>query len=223
MYTSGDWQLSKTDVFWGEVASDEHVVQLYDNEEAFLDMLAGFAGSGFKAGDSVVLIATASHLEELGNRLKAHGIHVDSLIANNQYIPLEAEQTLSKIMVDNRPDETSFMQVIGETVKRARKNNRKIRAFGEMVAILWARDEHAATIELEQLWNKFCSQESLTLFCAFPRSVFNDSPYDSIPHICSCHSKIIDNSPRAMIEVRYKPTGVVATGVNPNGVIATAV
>jgi hypothetical protein len=209
MYTSGDWQLSKTDVFWGEVASEEHVVQLYDNEDTFLDMLAGFAGSGFNAGDSVIIIASASHLESLSKRMKAHGIHVDSLVTNSQYIPLEAEQTLATLMSNGRPDEELFMKIIGETVKRAKKNNRKVRAFGEMVAILWERGEHEATIELENLWNKFCSREALTLFCAFPRSAFDDSPYDSIPHICSCHSKIIDNSPRAMVEVLYKPTHIV--------------
>jgi hypothetical protein len=211
MYTSGDWQLSKTDVFWGEVASEEHVVQLYDNEDAFLDMLAGFAGSGFNAGDSVILIATASHLETLAKRMKAHGIHVDSLIANNQYIPLEAEQTLSKLLNNGRPDEQLFMQVVGDTIKRAKKNNRKVRAFGEMVAILWERGEHEATIELEQLWNKFCGHEALTRFCAFPRNAFDNSPYDSIPHICSCYAKIIESSPRAMVEVLYRPTHVATT------------
>jgi hypothetical protein len=209
MYTSGDWQLSKTDVFWGEVASDEHVVQLYDNEETFLDMLAGFAGSGFKAGDSVILIATASHLEGLAKRMKAHGIHVDSLIENNQYIPLEAEHTLSLLLADDYPNEKLFMEVIGQTVKRARKNNRKIRAFGEMVAILWKKNQTEATIALEELWNKFCTQEALTLFCAYPRDIFEDSPCGSIPHICSCHSKIIDNSPRAMVEVLYKHTSII--------------
>lgn len=209
MYTSGDWQLSKTEVFWSEVASDEHVVQLYDNEETLIDMLAGFAGSGFNAGDSVILIATDAHLHALGKRLKAHGIHVDSLIANNQYIPLEANETLSQIMVDDRPDEKRFMKVVGETVKRAQRNNRKVRAFGEMVAILWAANKPDATIELEKLWNKFCNRQALTLFCAFPRHVFDDSPYDSIPQVCSCHSKIIDHSPRAMVEVLYKPTSIV--------------
>lgn len=204
MYTGGDWQLSKTDVFWGEVASDEHVVQLYENDEAFLDMLSGFAGSGFKAGEGVILIATSEHLQALEDRMKAHGIHVDSLIANDQYIPLDAAHTLAAFMVDGRPNEALFMDVIGKTVARARKNNRKVRAFGEMVVLLWTKGNREATIALETLWNKFCSSEALTLFCAYPTDVFNDDTAEAITHVCRCHSKLINNSPRPMVDVFYK-------------------
>jgi len=40
-----------SEVFWGEIAPCEHLVQIYDNDGAFLDSLEGFVAGGLRAGD----------------------------------------------------------------------------------------------------------------------------------------------------------------------------
>src|SRR6202022_722238 len=103
-----DWHQSRTDIFWGEIAPCDHVVQIYENDGVFLDALAGFTGCGINAGECVIVIATQAHLNSLEKRLKSFGIHVNSLIEDDRYIPLNAEETLSKFMVNGWPDETLF-------------------------------------------------------------------------------------------------------------------
>ncbi len=61
------------DVFWGEIAPCEHVVQIYENDENFLDLLSGFVSGGVNAGECAVVIATAAHLAALDQRLAALG------------------------------------------------------------------------------------------------------------------------------------------------------
>src|SRR5690242_2720634 len=135
------WTASSNEVFWGEIAPCEHVVQIYENDDIFLNLLAGFVSSGLNTGECAVVIATADHLKALNERLADLGYAVPSLISQTQYIPLDAEATLSRFMVNDWPDEYLFYKVISEVLMRAKANNRKVRAFGEMVAILWAKGQ----------------------------------------------------------------------------------
>ncbi len=198
------WELCKTDVFWGEIAPCDHVLQIYENEGVFLDTLAGFVGGGINAGDCCIVIATDGHLKALEDRLTSYGIHVNDLVSENRYMPLSAEQTLSRFMVNGWPDEALFNKTISALIGKCSGSGRRIRAFGEMVALLWAEGNNGATVQLEHLWNKFCEQQSLCLFCAYPKSGFTEDINSSVMHICDSHSKIIAGTNKQMTEITYK-------------------
>ncbi|HUR40494.1 MAG TPA: MEDS domain-containing protein [Verrucomicrobiae bacterium] len=177
--------------FWGEIAPCEHLVQLYEQEGAFLDSLEGFVADGISRGESVIAIATASHLQALDARLAARGIPVEQARAEDRYIPLDAADTLSRFMVRNWPDEGLFRTLVADLLKRARAGERRVRAFGEMVAIMWARGEHGATVNLEHLWHSLCKSEDFALFCAYPKSGFTQDAQSSIDQICASHSRVV--------------------------------
>jgi hypothetical protein len=73
-----------------------------------------------------------------------------------------------------------------------------------MVALLWERGNSAATIQLEQLWNKFCETEVFCLFCAYPKSGFKNDAGASITHICKAHVKVICSDENFPAEIQYK-------------------
>jgi hypothetical protein len=178
-----------------------------------LDTLEGFAGCGFLSGDSVVIIATADHITELNKRLMKHGFDLDSLMALDQYTPLEANVTLSQFMVNDWPDEVLFNRLISKIISRAKQEDRKVRAFGEMVALLWEKGLHGATVQLEHLWNQLHSKELFTLYCAYPKSGFTQDANHSIDEICNQHSKVIDGDNHPSTEIYYR-SSVPANGLN---------
>lgn len=181
----------RPDVFWGEMSPCDHVVQIYGDDRVFLDGLEGYIGNGIRAGESAIVIATAMHLHGLEKRMRQNGIDVDAAKASARYIPRLAEDALADFMVDDWPDEGRFVEAMGELIRRARgQDGRKVRAFGEMVAILWARGLHAATIHLELLWNKVLASERFPLFCAYPRDTFSKNATESIVEICRIHSRV---------------------------------
>ncbi len=200
---SNTWEESKAEIFWGEIAACDHVVQIYEDDSTFLDVLAGFVGAGINSDDAVIVIATKQHLESLETRLRGHGIHVDTLTANGRYFPLDAEHTLSLFMSNGWPDEELFIKFISALLAKVKKNNRRIRAFGEMVAILWAQGHAGATVQLEHLWNKICLLEPLSLFCAYPKSGFTEDMNKSLQDICSTHSRQIRPSGKSMATISY--------------------
>lgn len=203
MNTELEWNRTSADNFWGEIAPCDHVLQIYENDGVFLDALSGFIGGGIKAGECVIIIATQAHLKALENRLISYGISVDTLIDDDRYIPLDAEVVLSQFIKDGWPDEELFMQTISSLVERGTRRGRRIRAFGEMVALLWAQGLSGATVQLEHLWTKFCTQHEMSLFCAYPKSGFTQDINVSIANICNCHTKMIDGAEKQLTEVVY--------------------
>lgn len=199
-----DWKNSNIQVFWGEIAPSEHSVQIYEKDKYFFDTLEGFVGCGFISGDSVVIIATLSHIEILNERLRKQGFDLEAMKATDQYIILDARETLSKFLVNNWPDEKLFNDLITQIITRAKKNNRKVRAFGEMVALLWEQGHRGATVNLENLWHELHRKESFTIYCAYPKSGFAQDSNHSIDAICNTHSKIIDGQERPSTEVYYR-------------------
>ena len=182
---------SGAEVFWGEIAPCEHLVQIYTDDEGFMDSLEGFIGGGLKAGEAVIVIASAAHRSGLESRLAERGVDLAAARATDQYIAIDADEMLAQFMVNGWPDDALFGEAITKIITRARTNNRRVRAFGEMVAHLWAQGACGATVRLEHLWNEFLHVDAFSLFCAYPKSGFTETSAVSFREICSAHSKMI--------------------------------
>ena len=205
MENQNEWKQSNTHVFWGEMAPNDHLVQIYEDDEVVLDSLEGFVDSGLKIGDGVIVIAAPDHLTALNTRLIKQGYNLNQLRSTHQYIPIDAYEALSKFMINAWPDQLLFMKMVEGIIALARGNNiRRVRAYGEMVAILWAQGHNGATVQLEHLWNRVCQKEAFCLFCAYPKSGFTQDANTSIQHICSTHTKIISGLEGSTTEVFYK-------------------
>jgi hypothetical protein len=204
------WRISNRQDFWGEIAPCDHVLQIYENDRVFIDLLEGFVVEGFNAGESVIIIATSEHLEMLNTRLRNQGYDLFSLSLSDQYIPLVSRDTLNQFMINDWPDEILFNHLVKNLLSRGRKGNRQVRAFGEMVAELWAEGLSGATVHLEHLWNKLCKEDPFSLFCAYPKSGFTHDANTSIRHICASHSKMIAASGNSKTELMYRELEKIA-------------
>ncbi len=181
-------------IFWGEIAPCEHIAQFYDSDNALLESLARFVASGLAAGESVIVIATPEHLRDLASGLAKRTVDLHAAAAEDRYITLDADIALASFMVQNWPGDQRFSAFVEHLIRRAAIDNRRVRVFGEMVALLWARGQAAATVRLEHLWQQFCKTHSFSLFCAYPRAGFTKHPTDSFAEICSAHSRVLSKA-----------------------------
>lgn len=197
-------QTNKTEVFWSEIAPCDHILQIYENDTEYLDALSRFVSDGFLKNESVIVIATAWHLTALERRLGE--FETDVLRLQHQYIPLDAEQTLAKFMVDGWPDQKRFEQAVNDILKPASQGGRRVRAFGEMVALLWAQGNPDATFHLEYLWHQLQRKQAFSLFCAYPKKGLKENSSNAVQKICQAHSKMVPS---------YRPADfqpLIATG-----------
>lgn len=178
--------------FSREPAAPEHIAHFYEDDRQLLRTLSAFVAEGLDAGESAIVIATPEHEIALRFWLVEAGIDVAWALAEDRYIPLDAEETLSKFMVNGWPDGQLFANLVGQLMIRAVGNGqRRTRAFGEMVALLWARGQAGATVRLEDLWNQFSRSYSFPLLCAYPIAGFVKGPLSSLGEICAAHSTCV--------------------------------
>ena len=130
--------------------SCSHSVQFYEDHSIFLDGLSEYLASAMGAGAACLVIASADHRDGLAKRLKGWGVDLPDAVETFRYTPLDAEDTLEQFMVDGWPNETLFLEVIEARLRRARRALRReatrVAAYGEMVAVLWARGECEAAV-----------------------------------------------------------------------------
>jgi signal transduction histidine kinase/ActR/RegA family two-component response regulator len=174
------------------MGDSDHFVQFYEADGFLLNSLSGFIGTALIAGDGALVVATRPHCDGLNALLHANGLDVSGAKVRGQYISLDAAETLSKFMVNGSPEPVRFREVIGNAISTVTDGRARVRAFGEMVALLWAEGNHAGAIRLEELWNDLQNSHSFSLFCAYPMNGFGGEKFaDSLTSVCTVHSRVL--------------------------------
>ena len=179
----------------------DHFVQFYEADGFLLNSLSGFIGKAIKSGDGALVVATQAHREGLDELLLANGLDLRNAKASGCYVSMDAAETLSKFMVNGAPDRERFNEVLGGAIASVTVGCSGIRAFGEMVGLLWAEGNHAGAIQLEELWNELQQVHSFSLFCAYPMNEFGGEQFvETHGNVCSVHSHVIPAESYAALE-----------------------
>jgi len=179
----------------------QHVVQLYGEDDQLLSRnVSRYLGEGLAQGDGCLVIATAGHTEAITRQLGEDGHDPASPIRSGQLLMLDAQATLARFMVDGQPDWQRFEQVVAGAMDQVRAvtGPRPLRAFGEMVGLLWA-GQPAAARQLEDYWNRFRESKAFSLFCAYPIDGFGDElPSTALGDLLRTHTHVL-LGPRTML------------------------
>ena len=177
---------------WADMADTDHFVQFYDSDDYLADSIAGYAAAALRAGDAAIIIATAAHRSLVHNKLTTAGLDVARHVASGQYVSLDAAATLDRFMRDGDIDPTRFHAVIGSAMADLMRRHKRVRAFGEMVAVLWDQGNRDAAYDLEHRWNDLQREHAFCLFCAYPLRSFPDrADAEHLAAVCTCHSRVI--------------------------------
>jgi hypothetical protein len=181
--------------FWeNSSTTGSHFLQVYNSEDILLESLEAYINSGLANGDGIVLLATEEHLQILKKRIEKN-YNVNKLLSSRQYIAIDADMVLSKIMDNGKVNELLFTKVIQEILRDVNKQPGSMtRIFGEFVAILWREGNIKEAVKLEKLWDALCGSGSLKLFCAYPETILQNSELTPIKHICAHHDILIKNN-----------------------------
>jgi DNA-binding NarL/FixJ family response regulator len=172
-----------------------HEVLFYSDDAVFLESFTRFISAALKAGNAAIVLATKSHRDSLIQRLKAEGVDVDGAIQRGTYIPLDAADTLSAIMVNGLPDPVRFFEglsgLIESASKAAKADHPRIAFCGECVGLLWAEGKTDAAIQIEQLGNDLAKTHEVDLLCAYPlSSIHGGEDEHKYQSICAEHSAV---------------------------------
>jgi len=176
----------------GGRAPHDHSVQFYEDESYLADSVVTYFRTGFSTGGSAIFIATQDHRNAVEKQLETAGFDLAALGRAGRYFALDAAGTLSRFMVDGCPDPALFRKTVGPILTLAGEDKRKVRAFGEMVALLWKDGNRAGAIRLEELWNDIAETHVFELLCAYPMNGFEGGCCtEGFEHICKSHSHVL--------------------------------
>jgi len=173
-----------------------HAVQLYVDDGFLLDSLSRFIGSALASGDAAVVMATAAHRQALTQRLKERGFDLAVALWQGRYAELDAAEALSKVMREGWPHVPSFTKLVGGAIEQARiaagGKDRRVAAFGEMVALLAKEGKVEAAIRLEQMWNDLAHTHRFYLRCAYSLNTFAAPEQgETLLRVCAEHTHVI--------------------------------
>lgn len=135
-----------------------------------------------------VTLATPGHRAAIEARLEQAGISLTAARARGTYVALDAEEVISRVMINGFADPAGFWRAISPVIKNATGQRRKVAVFGEMVALLWARDLTSAAVDLEALWDEMASQYPFSMLCAYPEAVLGTSEHaDDLIELIAAH------------------------------------
>jgi len=172
----------------------DHLLQLYEDDNTLSCRVSHYLREGLDRGEAVVAIATPAHREAFERRLKEEQVNIERAVDQGQLIVLDAEETLSQFMVDGRPDSERFQAKIGTLLDRAAEKDSRpgLRAYGEMVDLLWRDGLLAAAVHLEQLWHRLLRRRATPLLCAYRIDIFDESfREESFQAVLAIHSHLM--------------------------------
>jgi hypothetical protein len=167
-----------------------HAVRFYKDAESLAEIVCRFIADGLQQGEPAVLIATAEHLQCFRDCFSSTGIDVDAAIADRRLTVLDAEDTLQRFMRDDVPMPDRFTETLASVLASVAVHHPDvtIRAYGEMVDILWKRGQTAAAIRVEMLWNNLARSHDFGLLCGYAMGNFYKGT--STEDICALHSHV---------------------------------
>jgi MEDS: MEthanogen/methylotroph, DcmR Sensory domain len=169
-----------------------HVVQFYGHEEELADRVAGYLLGALQADGVAVVIATAVHRRAFEGRLTRAGVDLTAAALAGTYLTLDAGDAVRALTTGGQLDRGAFDRVIGRLIADAGQGGRLVRAYGEMVALLWDAGLVNDAVQLEEMWGSLGLTHSFSLFCSYPaRSVTGDGHLEAFAEVCRLHGSVV--------------------------------
>ncbi len=161
-----------------------HAVQFYGNDAELLTTVGTFLSEGLIAGQPAIVIATPEHRIAIEQALASHLVDVDAARRLGDLIMLDADEILSTFMVDHAPVGSLFRRSVGDIIDQTRRGRERtpVRAYGEMVDVLW---------------NNLAETHTFSLLCGYSIGNFYKQT-DKFEEVCALHTHVHPHNERVL-------------------------
>jgi hypothetical protein len=176
-----------------------HAVRFYDNEASLCRTVANFLREGLAGGQPALVIATKSHSAGILGDLRARGLGVDGLIESRDLVIVDAKEMLTSFMDEGVPDPEKFDRAATAALDIVRdgRSDVIVRAYGEMVDVLWKQGLDVAAIQVEMLWNRLAPHSEFSLMCGYALANFYKAA--TVKDVCRQHTHLVHSDGTARV------------------------
>jgi MEDS: MEthanogen/methylotroph, DcmR Sensory domain/Histidine kinase-like ATPase domain len=178
------------------VASGDHVVQFYEDDLQLGRMAGAYLAAALEDGGVAIAIATEPHRRLFESELEAAGLDLLAASCDGSLILLDAAETMAGFVHAGDVDGDGFRRIVGSVVRQAAESGGPVRAYGEMVALLWDAGDVLAAIELEKAWNQLAAELPFALLCAYRSDTVDTQDLaGALREVCHLHTSVLGSSP----------------------------
>jgi hypothetical protein len=176
-----------------EAPAGRHVAQLHRDSRSLVTSVGLYVATGLERGAGVVIVATPDHTEAILRYVGRAGLDAGAMRRSGQFIVLDAEATLARILRGGQPVWSEFQRIMGPVIEHLHRfGPASCRAYGEMVNVLWSRGKYAAAVQLEEYWNALAQTLQFSLLCSYVVDSHDHGCYHTpLADIGRTHSEII--------------------------------
>ena len=156
--------------------SKYHAVRFYESDRSLAAIVGKFLSDGLHEGQPAVVIATAAHRAAIVRELVARRHDVVEVQRAGDLLLVDAQHTLDTFMSNGTVEDIRFKNVVRGILKTAYRDrvDCTVRAYGELVDLLWSDGQQDSAIRVEVLWNSLALSESFSLVCGYARDQCHD-------------------------------------------------
>jgi hypothetical protein len=173
-------------------AAGDHIAQAYQDEAFLCETVAQYIGAGLEAGEAGIIIARPGHCDQFERALRDAGADPQAAREQGRLLLIDADEALGKFMRDGTPQWEAFDVSVGALVAAVGAKYPMVRAYGEMVDVLWQKGERDAALKLEDFWNQLGRRERFSLLCGYRMDPLDSRVYGgALECVCRAHTHLI--------------------------------
>ncbi|HST06938.1 MAG TPA: MEDS domain-containing protein [Gemmatimonadaceae bacterium] len=179
-----------------------HDVHFYKNDSQLSRAVVHFLSDAIRVGQPIIVIATEAHRKAFSVGLRDIGLDPDRVLSGRLAIWLDAQETLASFMEGGMPNPELFTATVGSVFARLldKRHYLVVRAYGEMVDLLWKSGNCEGACALEQLWNDLANKYKYSLLCGYSVENFlHETGAEGLRRVCGHHTNVLP--PEYMDEV----------------------
>ncbi len=176
-----------------------HLVQLYGQDSDLLRQRVGrFIGDGLALGEPAIVIAGPQNRDAFICQLSEDGHDPITAIRTGQLVLIDAATLLGQMTIGGSVTWEGFDRSAGAAVRtlRERTGAIRMRAYGEMVGILWQAGQAGEAAILEDYWNRLLQTGELSLFCGYPVDLMDPHlDTEALQPLIEAHTDLLSSGP----------------------------
>lgn len=201
-------------------SSGNHTVQICPNEGSQVDLVTRYIKDGLLNGEAVIVIAKPALRKILKSKMDAFSFDGQVLKDRDQIKFFDAGFLLSNLRSNDLLEEEAFQEFLATPISHAQLSYRKVRAFSELVDILWKQGQHDMAIQLESFWNDLSPAQEFSLLSTYSLDKLDPNTYDeALECIFKCHSQLVPMEDHGLVEHGMGETMLNVFGAAWNRVI----
>jgi two-component system cell cycle sensor histidine kinase/response regulator CckA len=169
-------------------AQPAHLLTLYRTDGFLCGRVAAWLAEALRGDGGAIALTEARYHAHLRQALALEGVDADALTAAGRLVILDAAATLARILASGPPTTEAVRRVAGPWLDSVRAaSGPEIRAYGDMVNVLWERGQPDVALVLEQIWHELLQGTQVELLCGYRADPLSVGRVQGLQALCGAH------------------------------------